>query len=152
MTSGQTEIRRSILLTSNALTEDTNEKESRNGKDRARWPAERLARRSGPGPRRRGGLQGGRLVRPVRGQGPRRVDQRRARGGARRRGMAAGSAQLRVLRGAVAAPEWRACGQVEQHPQVRRVVHARESRLEQLDSPRGRRGDRGLEAQGGAGR
>ena len=89
--------------------------------------AERLARRSRPGPGRRGGLQARRLVRPVRGQGPRGVGQGRARRGAARRGPAAGSAERRVLRGAVAIPEWRVGGQVEQPAQVRRVLDPRQS-------------------------
>ena len=61
-----------------------------------------------------------------------------------------GRQKLRVLRGAVAIPEWRAGGQVQQHAQVRRVLDPRRSRLEQLDGPQGRRGDRGLEAQAGS--
>src|SRR5712691_11988586 len=46
--------------------------------------------------------------------------------------------------------EWRAGGQVEQPAQVRRVLHSRRSRLEQLHGPEWRRGDRGLEAEAGA--
>ena len=84
------------------------------------------------------------------GQGPRSVEQGRARRGAGRRGPAAGSAQLRVLRRAVAIPEWRVGGQVEQPAQVRRVLDPRRSRLEQLDGAEGRRGERGLEAEAGA--
>src|SRR6266851_5083851 len=104
-------------------------KGTRDGKDRDERPAERLARRRGPGPGWWGGLRAGRLVRPVWGQGPRRVEQGRARRGAGRRGMAAGSAELRVLRGAVATPEWRPGGQVEQPAEVRRVLDPRRSRL-----------------------
>src|ERR1700750_1523852 len=80
----------------------TTTKENGNGQDRDERSAEHFARWSGPGPRRRGGLQPRRLVRRVRRQGPRTVEQGRARGGAARGGMAAGPAQLRVLRGAVA--------------------------------------------------
>ena len=75
-----------------------------------------------------------------------------ARRGAGRRGPAAGSAELRVVRRAVAIPEWRVGGQVEQPAQVRRVLDPRGSRLEQLDGTEGRRGRRGLEAEAGAGR
>src|SRR5260221_6029167 len=64
--------------------------------------------------------------------------------------MAAGSAELRVLRGAVASPEWRPGGQVEQPAEVRRVLDPRRSRLEQLEGPEGRCADRGLEAEAGA--
>jgi hypothetical protein len=80
------------------------------------------------------------------------VEQGRAQRGPQRRGMAAGSAKLRVFRYAVAIPEWRACGQVEQHAQVRRVFHPRTSRVEQLEGPKGRCCDRGLEAEARAGR
>ena len=44
------------------------------------------------------------------------------------------------LRRAVAIPERRAGGQVEQPAQVRRVLDPRRSRLEQLDGTEGRRG------------
>src|SRR5580693_5168409 len=64
--------------------------------------------------------------------------------------MAAGPAELRVLRGAVATPEWRPGGQVEQPAEIRRVLDPRRSRLEQLEDPEGRCGDRGLEAEAGA--
>ena len=46
-------------------------------------------------------------------------------------------------------PRWRVGGQAEQPAQVRRVLHSRRSRLEQLDGPQGRRGERGLEAEAG---
>ena len=68
--------------------------------------------------------------------------QARARRGPGRRGPAAGSAELRVVRRAVAIPEWRVGGQVEQPAQVRRVLDPRGSRLEQLDGTQGRRGGR----------
>lgn len=42
--------------------------------------------------------------------------------------------------------QWRVGGQVEQPAQVRRVLHAGKSRrLEQLNGPEGRRGERGVE-------
>ena len=41
------------------------------------------------------------------------------------RGMAARPEKLRVFRGAVATPEWRACRPAEQHAEVRRVLHPR---------------------------
>src|ERR1700678_3312684 len=66
--------------------QEVSEKENRHGNDCDQRAAERLARRSGAGPDRRGGLRAGRLVRPGRGQGPRRVEQGRARRGATRRG------------------------------------------------------------------
>jgi dihydrofolate reductase len=44
-----------------------------------------------------------------------------------------------VARRAVAISQWRAGGQAEQPAQVRRVRDPRTSRLEQLDSPQGRR-------------
>ena len=81
-----------------------------------------LARRSRPGPGRPGGLQAGRLVPPVRGPGPRRVDQGRDRRGAGCGGVAAGPAQRRVVRFAVVIPQRRVGGQAEQHAQVRRVL------------------------------
>ena len=153
MTSGPTEIRRSISLAAIASTDEHQRKESGDGKDRDERPAERLARWSGPGPRRRGGLQAGRLVRASSGaRTSQQWNQVALDGGAGRRGMAAGPAKLRVLRRALATPQRRACGQAEQHAQVRRVIHARGSRVEQLDRPQGRRGERGLEAQAGAGR
>ena len=55
-----------------------------------------------------------------------------------------------MARRAVAIPEWRVGGQVEQHAQVRRVLEPPTSRLEQLDGTRGRCGGRGLEAEAGA--
>src|SRR5580698_7724631 len=64
--------------------------------------------------------------------------------------MAAGSAKLRVLRGAVATAEWRPGRQVEQPAEVRRVLDPPRSRLEQLEGPERRCGDRGLEAEAGA--
>jgi hypothetical protein len=48
-------------------------------------------------------------------------------------------AKLRVARRAVAISQRRAGGQAEQPAQVRRVRDPRKSRLEQLDSPPGRR-------------
>ena len=48
-------------------------------------------------------------------------------------------AKLRVARRAVAISQRRAGGQAEQPAQVRRVRDPRTSRLEQLDSPQGRR-------------
>jgi hypothetical protein len=48
-------------------------------------------------------------------------------------------AKLRVARRAVAISQRRAGGQAEQPAQVRRVRDPRQSRLEQLDSPQGRR-------------
>ena len=50
-----------------------------------------------------------------------------------------GSSELRVVRRAVAIPEWRVGRQVEQPAKVRRVLDPRESRVEQLDGTQGRR-------------
>src|SRR5215469_14223372 len=61
--------------------------------------------------------------------------------------MAAGPEKLRVFQGAGADPLWRARGQAEQHAKVRRVLDSRRTRLEQLNDPEGRRGDRGLETE-----
>src|SRR5207245_2732737 len=102
MTSAGLEIRRAVFVVADASSNAATNipmKGNRDGKDRDERPAERLARRRGPGPGRSGGLQAGRMVRPVWGQGPRRVEQGRARRGARRRGVAAGSEKLRVFRG-----------------------------------------------------
>ena len=63
----------------------------------------------------------------------------RARRGAGRRGPTAGPTKLRVARRAVAISRRRAGGQAEQPAQVRRVRDPRQSRLEQPDSPQGRR-------------
>ena len=54
-----------------------------------------------------------------------------------------------VVRRPLAIPDWRLGGQVERPAEVRRVVDARGSRLEQLDRAQGRRGRRGLEAEAG---
>ena len=129
--------------------DDTN-KENRNGKDRDQH--ERLARRSGAGPGRWGGLRAGRLVRPVRGQGPRSVGQGLVRRDAGHHGPVAGSAERRVVRRTVALPVRRAGGHVERPAQVRRVLDPRSAPLEQRHGPVGRRGDRGLEAEAGPGR
>ena len=66
-------------------SDNANERGNGNGKDRDERSAERLARWSGPGPGRCGGLQARRLVQPVWRQGSRRVGQGRARRGAGRR-------------------------------------------------------------------
>jgi len=73
--------------------------------------------------------------------------QARARRSAGRRGPPAGPAKLRVARRSVAIPQRRAGGQAEQPAQIRRVRDPRQSRLEQLDSPQGRRAKRGLHAE-----
>ena len=50
-----------------------------------------------------------------------------------------GLAELRVARRAVAIPQWRVGGQVEQPAQVRRVLDPRRPQVEQLDGAQGRR-------------
>src|SRR5215472_3352638 len=60
-----------------------------------------------------------------------------------------GRPQLRVVRYAVAIPQWGFGGQDKQPAQVRRVVDPRTSRLEQLDGTEGQRAERGLKAEAG---
>ena len=82
-----------------------------------------------------------RLVRPVRGQGPRRVGEGRDRGGAGRGGPAAGAAERRVVRHAVADPaagEW--ADKLNSLPKYVVSATLKDPEMVQLDGPHGRRG------------
>ena len=98
--------------------------ENRNGKDRDQH--ERLARRSGPGPRRRRGLRARRLVRPSSGA---RTSKSGARSRSTRRwaptALLLGRRSDEWFADAVAVPDRRVGGPVEQPAQVRRVVDPR---------------------------
>ena len=141
-TSRRMEIRRSLSPAPDASTPNTGERSSGDGTDRDEWPAERVARRSGAGPRRPGGLRARRLVRRVRRQGPRGVEPARARGGAPRRGVAARPREATSSSGRAGSPgRGELADRLNSMPKYVVSSTLDSTRVEQLDRPRGRRGE-----------